>query len=111
MPLVATGAVLVAVGAALAAARPLIGLAILIGAVALLAFTLLRMMRRQKARQQDRAPRRSDAWLLAVLTGIMLSGGGAALSAVQAPKIGLAIALGGGVLCGVGAWRMILGQG
>ena len=39
---------------------------------------------------------------------MMLSGGGAALSVVDAPVVGLAIALGGGVLCGVGGWRMIV---
>jgi hypothetical protein len=39
----------------------------------------------------------------------MLSGGGAALSVVQAPMVGVGIALGGGVPCGVGGLRMILG--
>ncbi|MDR9428141.1 MAG: hypothetical protein RI538_03605 [Salibaculum sp.] len=111
MPLVAIGAALVAIGAALASARPLIGILILVGAVVLLVFAILRIVRRQTPRQAARGTGQSGAWLLATLAGMMLSGGGAALSVVLDPMTGLGIALGGGVLCGVGAWRMILGRG
>ena len=41
---------------------------------------------------------------------MMLSGGGAALSVVQFPMLGLGIAVGGGVLCGISAWRLVVAQ-
>jgi hypothetical protein len=94
MPLVAVGAALVATGAALASAQPLLGLLILVGAVTLLVYAVVRMVQRQQGR---------------LVIGMMLSGGGAALSAVHAPMVGLGIALGGGVLCAVAGWRMIVG--
>lgn len=46
--------------------------------------------------------------LSALLIGMMLSGGGAALSVLQNPKLGLGIAVAGGVLCWLGAWRLIV---
>jgi len=109
MPLVAVGAAMVAIGAALGSAQPLIGVLIIVGAVTLLVFAVMRMVQRQKGQTAGRAPERSDIWLAALVVGMMASGGGAALSAVHAPIVGLGIALGGGVLCGVGGWRMIVG--
>jgi len=109
IPLVAVGASLVAVGTALSSPQPLLGILILMGAVSLLVFTVARMVQRQKGQIEGRKPRRSDVWVLALVFGMMLSGGGAALSMVHAPMVGLGIALGGGVLCGVGGWRMIVG--
>lgn len=110
MPLVAVGAAMVAIGTALSSAQPLIGLLIILGAVTLLVFAVVRMVQRQKGQTAGREPRRSGAWLVAAVFGMMLSGGGAALSIVHDPMVGLGIALGGGVLCGVGGWRMIVGS-
>ena len=109
MPLVAVGAALVTTGTALASAQPLPGVLILVGAVALLVFALVRMVRRQEGQPEGHKADRSGVWVLAVVIGMMLSGGGAALSVVHAPMVGLGIALGGGVLCAVGGWRMIVG--
>lgn len=110
MPPVAVGAAMVAIGAALSSAQPLIGLLIIVGAVTLLVFAVVRMVQRQKRQTAGREPRGSGAWLAAAVFGMMLSGGGAALSVVHDPMVGLGIALGGGVLCGVGGWRMIVGS-
>jgi NADH:ubiquinone oxidoreductase subunit 6 (subunit J) len=109
MPLVAVGAALVATGTALASAQPLLGLLILVGAVTLLVFAVVRMVQRQQGQPEGRKPDRSGVWVVAIVIGMMLSGGGAALSVVHAPMVGLGIALGGGVLCAVGGWRMIVG--
>jgi len=110
LPLVAVGAALVATATALSSILPVIGFLIILGGVTLLVFTVVRMVRRQQGRKlQESMPRRPDAWLLAVVFGMMLAGGGAALSGVHAPLVGLGVALGGGVLCGVGGWRMIVG--
>lgn len=109
LPLVAGGAALVATGTALGSIRPMLGLLIVLGAVTLLVLALTRMVQRQKGRSEGRNPRRPDVWVVALVFGMMASGGGAALSAVHAPMIGFGIALGGGVLCGVGGWRMIVG--
>lgn len=108
MPLVAVGAALVATGTALASARPLLGILILVGAVTLLVFAVVRMVQRQEGQPEGHKADRSGVWVAAIVIGMMLSGGGAALSVVDAPMVGLAIALGGGVLCGVGGWRMIV---
>ncbi len=108
--MVAGGAGLVATGTAVGGTQPLIGFAILAVAVTLLIYALVRMARRQKAQDGKDAPRRSDVWILAAVIGMMLSGGGAALAVVLDPAVGLGIALGGGVLCGIGGWRMIVGQ-
>jgi hypothetical protein len=109
MPLVAVGATLVAIGTALSSTWPILGFLILVGAVTLLVFAVVRMVERQKGQTEEHEPRRSDVWVVAVVVGMMVSGGGAALSVVHAPMVGLGIALGGGVLCGVGGWRMIVG--
>jgi len=109
MPLVAVGASLVAIGTALGATWPILGFLLLVGAVTLLVFAVVRMVQRQKGQTAGRAPERSDIWLAAVVVGMMASGGGAALSVVHAPMVGLGLALGGGVLCGIGGWRMIVG--
>ena len=109
MPLVVGGAALVATGTALSSVQPMLGLLIVLGAVTLLVFALTRMVQRQKGQIERRKPRRSDVWVVALVFGMMASGGGAALSVVHAPMVGLGIALGGGVLCGVGGWRMIVG--
>lgn len=108
--MVVGGAGLVATGTAVGGTQPLIGFAILAVAVTLLIYALVRMARRQKAQDGKDAPRRSDVWILAAVIGMMLSGGGAALAVVLDPAVGLGIALGGGVLCGIGGWRMIVGQ-
>jgi hypothetical protein len=109
MPLVAVGATLVAIGTALSSTWPILGFLILVGAVTLLVFAVVRMVQRQREYAGGREPERSDAWVVSLVIGMMLSGGGAALSAVHAPMIGLGIALGGGVLCSVGGWGMIVG--
>jgi hypothetical protein len=109
MPLVAVGASLVAIGTALSSTWPILGFLMLVGAVTLLVFAVVRMVQRQKGQTAGRAPERADIWLVALVVGMMASGGGAALSVVHAPMVGLSIALGGGVLCGVGGWRMIVG--
>ena len=109
VPLVAVGAILVATGTALSSVQPLLGLVIIVGAVTLLVFALVRMVQRQKGKNAGRKPRRSIVWVVVLVLGMMLSGGGAALTAVHDPMIGLGIALGGGVFCGVGGWRMIIG--
>lgn len=109
LPLVTVGAALVATGTALSSVRPMLGLLVIIGAVTLLVLALTRMVQRQKGRSEGRNPRRPDVWVVALVFGMMVSGGGAALSAVHAPMIGFGIALGGGVLCSVGGWRMIVG--
>jgi NADH:ubiquinone oxidoreductase subunit 6 (subunit J) len=108
LPLVAVGATLVATGTALSSSQPLLGLVIIVGAVTLLVFALVRMVQRQEGQNEGRKPRRSSVWVAVLVLGMMLSGGGAALTAVNDPVIGLGIALGGGVLCGVGGWRMII---
>jgi NADH:ubiquinone oxidoreductase subunit 6 (subunit J) len=109
MPLVALGAALVATGTALASPQPLLGVLILVGAVTLLVFALVRMVQRQEGKPERHKADRSGVWVLAIIIGMMMSGGGAALSVVHAPMVGLGIALGGGVLCAVGGWRMIVG--
>jgi len=112
MPLVAVGAIMVAIGTALSSLQPLLGLPIIVAAVLLLVFVVVRMMQRQKRQKgqcEGRKPRRSDVWVVALVFGMMASGGGAALSAVHAPMIGFGLALGGGVLCGFSGWRMIIG--
>ena len=109
VPHVAVGATLVATGTALSSVQPLLGLVIVVGAVTLLVFALVRMVQRQKGKNAGRKPRRSIVWVVVLVLGMMLSGGGAALSAVYEPMIGLGIALGGAVLCGVAGWRMIVG--
>lgn len=109
MPLVAVGALLVAIGTALSSTWPILGVLILVGAVTLLVFAVVRMVQSQGGHAAGRAPGRSDASVVALVVGMMVSGGGAALSVVHAPMLGLGIALGGGVLCGVGGWRMIVG--
>jgi len=109
MPLVAVGASLVAIGTALGATWPVLGGLILVAAVTLLVFAVVRMVQRQKGQTAGRAPGRADIWVVALVVGMMASGGGAALSVVHAPMVGLGLALGGGVLCGIGGWRMIVG--
>lgn len=109
VPLVAVGAILVATGTALSSVQPLLGIVIIFGAATLLVFALVRMVQRQRQQGEGRTPRRSSVWVVILVLGMMLSGGGAALSALNDPMIGLGIALGGSVLCGVGGWRMITG--
>lgn len=110
MLLVATGAALVATGTALASLRPLFGMALILVAVGLLLFTVMRLAQRQKGRWDAHQDQTNGLWLAAVLIGMMLSGGGAALSVVQFPMLGLGIAIAGGLLCGVSTWRLIVAQ-
>ena len=52
VPLVAVGATLVATGTALSSVQPLLGLVIIVGAVTLLVFALVRMVQRQRERMR-----------------------------------------------------------
>lgn len=75
-----------------------------------LLLTIMRLAQRQKGRWDAHQDQTNGLWLAAVLIGMMLSGGGAALSVVQFPMLGLGIAIAGGLLCGVSTWRLIVAQ-
>jgi len=103
-PLVAVGTALVAVGAAIGVTMPMIGLPILAIAVTIVLLPLTWVTERRTGKVQ------TGAALLAVVIGMMLSGGGAAWSALQNPVTGLTVAVWGFALCGVGGWRLILNR-
>lgn len=45
--------------------------------------------------------------LVTAIAGMMMAGAGAALSAMQDARLGLAVALIGGAVCAAGGWRLI----
>ncbi len=79
-------------------------------AVALLVFVLWRATQRQSMQGGERRSM-TARWYILLLVGMLGSGGGAALSTTLAPLVGLGVALGGGVLCGVAGWRLIVLRG
>lgn len=107
LPLVAVGTALVAAGVGLGMRWPLAGLLVLVVAVAILIFAVVQAARLQKGWSSASASGTGLA-LVVMLLGMMLSGGGAAWSAVQDPMIGLYTTLAGGVLCAIGVWRLIV---
>lgn len=104
LPLVAVGTALVVVGAAIGVTKPMIGLPILVVAVTILLLPVTGVTQRRNGRVQ------TGVALLAVVIGMMLSGGGAAWSALQGPWTGLTVAVLGFALCAVGGWRLIVNR-
>lgn len=103
-PLVAVGTALVGVGAAIGVTMPMVGLPILVIAVTITLLPLTGVTERRTGKVQ------TGVALLAVVIGMMLSGGGAAWSALQDPWTGLTVAVLGFALCAVGRWRLILNR-
>lgn len=102
VPMVALGAALIAVGAAIVVTMPMIGLPILVVAVTIVLLPLTGVTQRRSGKV------RTGVALVAVVIGMMLSGGGAAWSALQDPVTGLTVAVLGFALCAVGGWRLIV---
>ncbi|MDF0603568.1 hypothetical protein P1J78_22820 [Psychromarinibacter sp. C21-152] len=110
LPLVVVAATLVATGTALSSTRLLFGLLAILAGFILLVPAIVRMVQRQRGQIDERTRGRLNVWAVVLVFGMMLAGGGATLSAVYPPMIGLGIAIGGGVLCCVGGWRLIVGS-
>jgi len=103
-PLVAVGTALIAVGAATGVTMPMIGLPILVVAVTIVLLPLTGATQRRNGKV------RTGVALVAVVVGMMLSGGGAAWSALQDPVTGLTVAVLGFALCAVGGWRLVINR-
>lgn len=62
---------------------------------------------RRQAETPAETPAETGLPLVAAIAGMMLAGAGAALSAMQDARAGLAVALIGGAVCAAGGWRLI----